>query len=819
MADKPKPISSVYQPSEWGVRFHSRTENEVFGAGAAGPGKALALNTLVPTPDGLRYFKDIHAGSAVFNREGKQVKVLAETDVWTDRPCYQLVIANERIVADAEHLWMVEGGFLKTSQQIHNSQAFRTYVPAAPAVEYNPRGFVLDPYVLGVCLLRGQPRDRAAFTTWDPELYSNLRDIGYTLDDVGYKVARVVQRSDKINELVAPEGRRIPHEYLLGSFNQRMSLVEGIMDGGYGRGPECKQEDLPFLNDFYQLCASLGLAPRIRKFRSVDKWYLEIKSKQYRCSRMVGPKLGAGNSKPLRHAITSIRPVPSVPVKCIQVSGGGTFLITKSFIPTHNSMVLLCDPFQQIQIEHLRCEQNKVPDSFPPDMRELIEQNPLKWGHSEGWILHLRRTMPRLTTTIERSHRMFKQIDPNADWNEKKSTWTFSSGIKYQFGGCKDRTDQNNYLGQEYSWIGFDELVEFNKDQYDFITSRCRSGDKVLRHIKKVRSASNPRLSGNKGEDILVDDPGWVKKYFVDPWPEGNKTLRRKVVRRDGTIEYVTRRFMPATLYDNPDKEFVKDYELTLMSKPKHIRDVYLLGRWDTVLGSFLEDTWNPSIHVCKPFKIPTSWPIFRSMDWGYRSNGIIGWYAVSPDNNLYKFYEVVFKEKTAEWVAKNLVRPFEEKNKLWDGNKGSKIIGPADTQLWELRGDSARNKYMDFADNGVNWVYADKKSRQVNAEVFVSRLRDHDNFSKTPGIVFFDNCKTSIQTIPAIETDPHNIEEPKKGNWDHAFDEVTYACQFAKQSGMLAPKYKPDYTDKIDDDDPMLEEGRTGNSGFGYWT
>ena len=812
-----KPLSAIYQASEWGAKFHSRRETEVFGAGAAGPGKAIALTTLIPTPKGMRYFKDIHVGDIVFNRDGSQVKVLAETEVWNDRDCYQLAIASEKIIASAEHQWCIEGGFIKTTEQIHNSQAFRTYVPTAKAVEYNPRNFILDPYVLGVCLLRGQPRDRSVFTTWDPELYSSLRDIGYHLDDCGYKVCQIRERKDKINELVSSTNRRIPDEYLYGSFNDRMALVEGIMDGGYGRGPECKREDLPFLTDFYTLCASLGLVPRIHKFRAVDKWYLKISSKQYRCSRFTGTHLGAENKLALRHGIKTIKRVPSVPVKCIQVSGGGTFLITKSFIVTHNSMVLLADPLEQVQIEHLRCQQSEIPNSFPPELKTLIEENPLKWGHSEGWALHLRRTMPRLSTTIERAHRMFKQLDPDADWNEKKSIWTFSSGYKYQFGGCKDRTDQNNYLGQEYSWIGFDELVEFNKDQYQFISTRCRSGDRVMRALKKIRSASNPRLSGNKGEDILLDDPGWVKKYFVDPCPEGNKVIRKKVVRRDGTVEEVTRLFMPATLYDNPDKEFVKDYELKLMSMPKHIRDIYLYGRWDTVVGSFLEDTWNTSVHVCKPFKIPISWPVFRSMDWGYRSNGIVGWFAMSPEGTLYLFYEVAFKEKTATWVAKNIIKPFEEKNKLWNGEKGSKITGPADTQIQEQRGESARTKYMEFCDEGVMWLNADKKSRQVNAEVMVARLRDHDNYTKTPGLVIFENCKTSIQTIPAMQTDPNNVEEPKKGGWDHSWDMVTYACQWAKQSNLDAPQYKPDFKESLDDADEMIENGLS-NNGWGYY-
>ena len=79
---------------------------------------------------------------------------------------------------------------------------------------------------------------------------------------------------------------------------------------------------------------------------------------------------------------------------------------------------------------------------------------------------------------------------------------------------------------------------------------------------------SNPRLSGNKGEDISIDDPAWVKRYFVDPCPEGRKVLRRRIKRRDGTVEYVTKLYLPATIYDKPDPEFVKEYELQLMYRP-----------------------------------------------------------------------------------------------------------------------------------------------------------------------------------------------------------------------------------------------------------
>src|SRR6187399_1522883 len=95
--------SAGYVPSAWGAKFHARREEEVFGAGAAGPGKALALDTIVPTPDGLRTLDDIQPGDTVFNALGNRVRVIAATPVQEDRPCYEIDIGRQKVVTDAEH--------------------------------------------------------------------------------------------------------------------------------------------------------------------------------------------------------------------------------------------------------------------------------------------------------------------------------------------------------------------------------------------------------------------------------------------------------------------------------------------------------------------------------------------------------------------------------------------------------------------------------------------------------------------------------------------------------------------------------------------
>lgn len=810
------PRSANYTPSAWGARFHARREEEVFGAGAAGPGKALALDTVIPTTRGLRPLADVHPGDVVINILGHPVKVIAETPTWNDRPCYELKIHGQRIIADAEHEWVTTGPHLgtQTSAAIHQS-LFAVSIPAAGVAQFGPpQPHQVDPYVLGVCLILGQPKDRSRFHGWDLELYSLLQKVGYTLEQVSYRVSQIKERRNLINELVPEYGRRIPDEYLLGSFNQRMALLEGIMDGAGGRGPLVDARDLPFVLDFYALAGSLGLGPQLRegKGRFRRQYYVRIQSKQYRCSRRVEGRAHE-KAERIRYEVASVRRCPSVPVKCIQVETG-TYCITPAYIPTHNSMVLLADPLEQVWVEHIRCQQGDIPQSFPGDVQAAIKANPLKWGYSEGWALHLRRTLTRLGETIERAHRMFPMIDPDVDWNEKKSMFTFSSGYKYQFGHCKDRNDYTNYLGQQYSHISFDELVEFNKKQYDFICSRNRSGDPVMRLMLKKRSMSNPKMADNKGEQIDLDDPGWVKRYFVDPAPEGNKILRKRIVLKSGEVVHTRRLYLPATLYDNPDKDFIRQYEIELRSKPKHIQDCYLFGRWDSVIGSFFEESWNPDIHKCRPFKIPQHWPIFRAMDWGYVSHGNLGYYAIDPNLDIaYKIYEVTFQRKDVPTFVRTIMKPFEEANKLWSPFTGSLVYGPADTQIWEEKGDSALSKYQQFVQNGVDWCYADKRSREDNAQRVHERLVAHENFSRPPKLIIFENCKSTCQVLPAMQTSQLNPCEPAKGGFDHPYDETSYAMAYLHGRIIDPPNYKGRVVER-DDEEP--EDASRGS--FGYW-
>ena len=75
-------------------------------AGATGAGKALALDTPIPTPGGWTTMGEIQVGGEVFDEHGRPCTVTAATPVMHGRPCYEVEFSDGTvIVADAEHLW------------------------------------------------------------------------------------------------------------------------------------------------------------------------------------------------------------------------------------------------------------------------------------------------------------------------------------------------------------------------------------------------------------------------------------------------------------------------------------------------------------------------------------------------------------------------------------------------------------------------------------------------------------------------------------------------------------------------------------------
>src|SRR2546423_4307296 len=69
-------------------------------------GKALALDTAVPTTEGWRLIADLRVGDLVFDEDGFPTVVLATTPPMHGRPCREVVFRDgTSVVADVQHQW------------------------------------------------------------------------------------------------------------------------------------------------------------------------------------------------------------------------------------------------------------------------------------------------------------------------------------------------------------------------------------------------------------------------------------------------------------------------------------------------------------------------------------------------------------------------------------------------------------------------------------------------------------------------------------------------------------------------------------------
>ncbi|MGV0788874.1 replicative DNA helicase [Mycolicibacterium sp. XJ2] len=80
-------------------------------AARPGVGKALALDTPLPTPSGWTTMGDVAVGDWLLGADGEATRVVAATEVMLGRPCYEVEFADgTTLVADAFHQWPTSRG-------------------------------------------------------------------------------------------------------------------------------------------------------------------------------------------------------------------------------------------------------------------------------------------------------------------------------------------------------------------------------------------------------------------------------------------------------------------------------------------------------------------------------------------------------------------------------------------------------------------------------------------------------------------------------------------------------------------------------------
>lgn len=181
-------------------------------AARPGLGKALALDTPLPTPDGWTTMGEVRVGDRLLSASGRPTTVVAATEAMSGRPCYEVEFSDGTvIVADAQHQWLTTTRASRRSAQqaasgynrYRNQRTFpavRTTAEIASTLRCptadlrlnhsvdNPapldlpeRELPIGPYTLGVWLGDGTTR-KAMVTSADPEIADRVQAEGYRVE-------------------------------------------------------------------------------------------------------------------------------------------------------------------------------------------------------------------------------------------------------------------------------------------------------------------------------------------------------------------------------------------------------------------------------------------------------------------------------------------------------------------------------------------------------------------------------------------------------------------------------------------------------------
>jgi len=365
----------------------------------------------------------------------------------------------------------------------------------------------------------------------------------------------------------------------------------------------------------------------------------------------------------------------------------------------------------------------------------------------------------------------------------------FWNGSKIHLCHCQNDSDVTKYQGAEIHVLLIDELTHFAERVYRFLRGRCRLGglpvpQNFIGKLPMILCGSNPGGVGHT----------WVRKTFVNAAPPF------EVVKQDKAEGGMLRQFIPAKLADNPtlmenDPEYLDRLEgLGDAALVRAMRD----GDWNIVAGGALDDVWTE--RLIKPrFKVPHSWRIDRSFDWGSSHPFSVLWWAQAdgteatledgskfapPRGSIVLFHEWYGAKGPNEGLKmppRDVAKGINLREaSLIDGGwiAGKPKAGPADNQISAVNQPGTPTIADEMAGEGVRWQPSEKSpgSRKIGLELMRSRIREAGkDYPENPAMYIMNHCVQAIDHLPVLPRDPKNPDDVDSSAEDHDYDAARY--------------------------------------------
>lgn len=339
--------------------------------------KGLPLDTEIPTLEGWSTMKDLKIGDTVFDKDGKQCKVVVKSEVHNN-PCYKIHFSKDfSIIADEEHRWLIS--FSTHPNTKYKGQLREVIMTTKELYEYlqhyNPKNqyqvpkiylnkeldlpeqnLPIDPYVLGLWLGDGTADNGRITQELNAKSWEIIESKGFELSENSehrdikaetrtvYGLRTLLKNNNLLNN------KHIPDIYQRSSRNQRINLIRGLMDadGFYDK----IHKTFIMSTDYYwqadgliKVLSSLGVRATLNRlnrpgYNTMSRVCYDVKFKTSKFNPFMcrNQEVECVEPKMSYYSIKNIEKTETIKTQCIQVdSPSHTYLCTRHMLVTHNT--------------------------------------------------------------------------------------------------------------------------------------------------------------------------------------------------------------------------------------------------------------------------------------------------------------------------------------------------------------------------------------------------------------------------------------------------------------------------------------------------
>ena len=378
---KPENLAFDYFPFQKAGIAYARGKNHILIGDDMGLGKCHTENTLVTKHDGSQVpIKDLKVGDHVFGSNGTTTKVL-EVHRQPPQQIYRVKFWDgSSLECDGSHLWKVTDYNSKRRIKHHGTEwmtvsterliemkiltgkgspRFHTPMLTGPIRFEHKDGLAIDPYTLGILISQGTmgPKAKHVFVsinehdtdvvermmTGTNKLYKHPGCFRVAMNGMKYFVRQIGVEHN------SPD-KRIPNDYMIGSYYQRLELLRGLMDGdGSIKLNRCTYHTVsPILAQQVKcLVASLGGIAKVRPYDRTDEGKrvefqvnVKMNDNPFWCRRKSGQWTPTDKAHEPKRTIVGIEKLDKIErTACIKVSNSDhLFACGEDYVLSHNTI-------------------------------------------------------------------------------------------------------------------------------------------------------------------------------------------------------------------------------------------------------------------------------------------------------------------------------------------------------------------------------------------------------------------------------------------------------------------------------------------------